>query len=235
MVKMQTSLMNGTWHCDSPSARISMSQPLMYADRLRIRQPGDATFALGPHLDGGSVERWEKDGYGLTGVYDAIFAGEWERYDPWDAASRVDVVSDLYNGLGSCSMLRLFQGWLSMSNCGPNQGTLLVNPLIRESTTYLMLRPFFRPVRDLADAADILDPDNWVFTAGSEMTSQLHGAIPSHGQELTDEMHPHLELAKTMTHMPDVKPGDYVAWHCDGKRYSKAVRYHPDQQGRGFS
>src|SRR5689334_6837050 len=49
---------------DSP---ISLRTPLSYADRLRIRQPGDAQFALGPHQDGGSVERWEMDGYGEAG------------------------------------------------------------------------------------------------------------------------------------------------------------------------
>ncbi|KAL9003739.1 MAG: hypothetical protein Q9188_003403 [Gyalolechia gomerana] len=62
---------------------ISTSHPVTYADRLRIRQPGDSGFALGPHIDGGSCERWEEDGYGLGGVYDSIFAGEWENYDPW--------------------------------------------------------------------------------------------------------------------------------------------------------
>ncbi|KAI4123466.1 MAG: hypothetical protein LQ341_007197 [Variospora aurantia] len=61
---------------------ISTSHPLAYADRLRIRQPGDSSFALGPHIDGGSVERWEEHGYGLGGVYDHIFHGEWESYDP---------------------------------------------------------------------------------------------------------------------------------------------------------
>ena len=46
------------WHSDNKSARISTSHPVAYADRLRIRQPGDAGFALGPHVDGGSCERW---------------------------------------------------------------------------------------------------------------------------------------------------------------------------------
>jgi hypothetical protein len=32
---------------------------------------------------------------------------------------------------------------------------------------------------------------------------------------LNDALHPHLELEKAMTHIPDVGPGDYVAWHCD--------------------
>ena len=34
-------------------------------------------------------------------------------------------------------------------------------------------------------------------------------------QELNDALHPHLQLSKTMVHIPDVGPGDYVAWHCD--------------------
>jgi len=217
--------MGQLWHVSSPSAVIDTSRPLAYADRLRIRQPGDAKFALGPHQDGGGVERWEREGYGRGAVYDAVLGGAWEAYDPWDAAGRVDAVNDRYGGLGACSMFRMFQGWLSMSRCGPRQGTLLVNPLLRQATAYTLLRPFFRPVKNLdldvdalADATQrdaFLDPDNWVFTAGEEMTSELQGATPGHGQEFPPAMHPHLELGRTMVHIPDVKPGDFVIWHCD--------------------
>jgi len=35
---------------------------MSYYDRLRIRKPGDSKFALGPHIDGGSLERWEDPG-----------------------------------------------------------------------------------------------------------------------------------------------------------------------------
>ncbi|KAF5234576.1 hypothetical protein FANTH_12094, partial [Fusarium anthophilum] len=126
------------WHTTSP-ASISLSQPFSYADRLRIRQPGDASFALGPHIDGGSVERWEPEGYGAGHVYDAILQGNWESYDPWDASGRVDAVNN----------------------------------------------------------------------------RELQGATPGTGQELTGELHPHLELEKTMVHVPEIRPGDFVAWHCD--------------------
>ncbi|KAG5954056.1 hypothetical protein E4U58_000218 [Claviceps cyperi] len=34
-------------------------------------------------------------------------------------------------------------------------------------------------------------------------------------KELTDELHPHLELEKTMIPTPKISPGDFVAWHCD--------------------
>lgn len=206
------------WHTSDPNSAISTSQPLAYADRLRIRQPGDATFALGPHIDGGSVERWELHGYGRGGVYDKIFQGTWEDYDPWDASTRVPAVIDNYNGLGACSMFRMFQGWLSMSTTNPFEGTLMVNPAVKLSTAYVLLRPFFRPIRDVGQTSSegYLAAENWQF-AGSEMTSDLQGATPGHGQELSAVLHPHLDLEHTMVHVPRIKPGDYVVWHCDSK------------------
>ncbi|KAK4184078.1 hypothetical protein QBC35DRAFT_67931 [Podospora australis] len=219
LLKTQTALMTSLWHTSDPNTPVSLSTPLSYADRLRIRLPGDAKFALGPHIDGGSVERWEDNGYGLGGVYADVFRGEWESYDPFDASGRVHAVTDLYDGLGSCSMFRMFQGWLAMSRCGPGQGTLLVNPLVREAAVYTLLRPFFRARRELKDLAGdkdrFLAADNWEFTGGEVMTSELQGATPGHGQEFPEGMHPHLELDRTMVHMPEVKPGDYVVWHCD--------------------
>lgn len=199
-----------------PEAEISLTVPLTYADRVRIRHPGDETFAVGPHMDGGSTERWEKDGYGKGGVYDKVFEGDWESYDPWDASGRAKAVNNLYDGLGACSMFRMWQGWMSMSHSGPGDGTLLVNPLIQLSTAYLLLRPFFKPINETRGPG-FLDADNWVFTGESDMTSELQGATPDHRQELNDALHPHLELDRTVVHIPPMSPGDFVAWHCDGK------------------
>ncbi|KAK6223916.1 hypothetical protein LQW54_000060 [Pestalotiopsis sp. IQ-011] len=215
LLKAQAALMN-LWHLSDPDSAISLNQPLAYADRLRIRQPGDAKFALGPHIDGGSVERWEENGYGLGKVYDKVFAGKWEEYDPWDASTRVPAVIDNYNGLGACNMFRMFQGWLSMSYTGPHEGTLQVNPLLRLSTAYLLLRPFFRPVKASTEVSptEFLSQQNWEF-CGEDMNSDLQGATPGHGQELTDNLHPHLELDRCMVHMPRVRPGDFAVWHCD--------------------
>jgi len=42
--------------------QVSTTTPVSYYDRLRIRFPGDSVFALGPHIDGGSLERWEDPG-----------------------------------------------------------------------------------------------------------------------------------------------------------------------------
>ncbi|KAG6256929.1 hypothetical protein E4U23_000081 [Claviceps purpurea] len=214
LLYMQQRLMSSIWHTSSEKTQISLHNPLSYADRLRIRQPGDATFALGPHMDGGSVERWERNGYGKGGVYEKIWDGDWENYDPWDASGRVDAVNNLYDGLGPCSMFRMWQGWMSMSHTGPHEGTLLVNPLMHIATAYVLLRPFFSPLLQSSDPG-FLDEGHWRFTGEEAMTSELQGASPGHGQELTDELHPHLELNRTMIHIPKISPGDFVAWHCD--------------------
>ncbi|KAF5638501.1 DUF1479 domain protein [Fusarium sp. NRRL 25303] len=199
------------WHTTSPTS-ISLSQPFSYADRLRIRQPGDASFALGPHIDGGSVERWEPEGYGAGHVFDSILQGDWESYDPWDASGRVDAVNNRYNGLGACSMFRMWQGWMSMSHTKPEEGTLLVNPLVKLSMAYVLLRPFFKARSEMLGQG-FLDEGNWELMR--DVDSELQGATPGTGQELTGELHPHLELEKTMVHVPEIRPGDFVAWHCD--------------------
>ncbi|CAN8105265.1 unnamed protein product [Discula destructiva] len=244
LIRTQKALMQSLWHTSpspspspSPSqTHISLAHPLTYADRLRVRLPGDATFALGPHQDGGSVERWHPAGYGGadSGPYASVFAGDWESaYDPWDATARVHAVTDLHNGLGACSAFRMFQGWMSLSAVGPREGTLLVNPLLRLATAYALLRPFFRPRRTVGVGREeeeeeeeeqgeggwhrFLEAANWEFTAGEDMTSDLQGATPGYGMEFPQwgAMHPHLELERTMVHVPRVRPGDFVVWHCD--------------------
>lgn len=205
------------WHCANKLALISTTNLTSYADRFRIRPPGDAAFALGPHVDAGSCERWEEEGYGRGEVYKNIFCGEWEKYNPWESSCRLPVVSDLYNGPGACSMFRMFQGWLSMSETAPGEGTLMVNPLFGKATAYLLLRPFFEAKQSGADVGNIafLDPDNW--SMEKECTPSLQGAAPSTCQELSNFLHPHLRLDDTMVHVPKVQPGDYVAWHCDSE------------------
>ena len=194
------------------SALISTTHPVSYADRLRIRQPGDVGFALGPHIDSGSCERWEKDGYGKGAVYDSIFKGQWEEYDPWEMSCRLPVKSDLYNGAGGCSVFRMFQGLLSMSRTGPGEGTLMVNPLLAKSTAYFLLRPFFHIDRSTTGDGQ---PQSSPWKLEKPPSSALQGAVPSNCQELNPTLHPHLELENTMVHVPAVEPGDYVAWHCD--------------------
>ncbi|KAL8710130.1 MAG: hypothetical protein Q9220_005213 [cf. Caloplaca sp. 1 TL-2023] len=216
ILKAQSFLMSH-WRSAPTSANkddafISTSHPIAYADRLRIRQPGDTGFALGPHIDGGSVERWEEDGYGRGGVYNAIFEGRWEDYDPWEMTRRIPIESNLYDCHGGCAVYRMFQGWLAMSEIGAGEGHLMVCPLLKEATAYLLLRPFFTPIKGVDDPT-YLDVNNWALE--DPVSSALQGAVPGAGQELSTVLHPHLDLGNTMVHMPKVGPGDYVFWHCD--------------------
>ncbi|EGE81559.1 DUF1479 domain-containing protein [Blastomyces dermatitidis ATCC 18188] len=188
--------LQGIWHSSDPQTQLSRTYPLSYADRFRIRDPGDAKFALGPHADGGSLERWEDPEY--SKVYRKILDGSWEEYDPFDARHRIHAKMNLYNGAGACSMLRFFQGWLSMSDTGPGEGTLHICPMLKHSTAYTILRPFFN-----------------VQTSDPLLDASFPGSVPGACQEYSDHTHPHLELSTTMVSVPPVEPGDYVAWHCD--------------------
>ncbi|KAL4862633.1 hypothetical protein BDV12DRAFT_207083 [Aspergillus spectabilis] len=171
------------WHSSDPNTRISTRNPLI-------------KFTLGPHVDGGSLEHWEDLEY--SRVYAKILEGKWEEYDVWDAKHCITARMDLYNGAGACSMLRFFQGWMSMSKTAPGKGTLQVCPMIVHSTAYTILRPFFN--------AQTLQP---------VLDTAFPGSVPGACQEYSPVTHPHLELETTMVSVPEVDPGDYVAWHCD--------------------
>ncbi|CAN6674327.1 hypothetical protein TRVA0_051S00958 [Trichomonascus vanleenenianus] len=209
--------LNNLWHTSSTTPQmISTNSPLTYADRLRIRQPGNSKFSLGPHVDTGGIERWEDLEY--SKVYDKIFEGKWEEFDPFDYNHRLTARSDLHQQAGQCSMFRMFQGWLSMSSSGPGQGSLKVNPFLKEAASYLLLRPFFAPQTAIkSPGANYEITDNnldvpWEFTGG---TSCFPNTMPGYSQEMTHISHPHLHLSDTMVSIPHMNPGDYVAWHCD--------------------
>jgi len=95
-----------------------------------------------------------------------------------------------------------------MSNTGPKEGTLLVNPMLKHASAYIQLRPFFKP--------SALDPSNLdAWELDSEYIPEFPGSVPGTAQELNVVTHPHLELADTMVSMPRVTPGDFVVWSCD--------------------
>lgn len=194
----------GAWHFRNPDAPISTNFPITYADRLRIRTQGGSHHSSA-HIDGGSVERWEPDGYGP--VYEAILRGDWEDYDPWESSGRTWVTSDLYRGAGACSIFRAFQGMLALSDMSPGGGSVQVCPALRLSTAYFLLRPFFSP--PVVDAG----ADSWIL--GRPQNSILHGALPSYTQTVNPKLHPHLELHRSLVDIPHLEPGDYVIWHPD--------------------
>ncbi|KAI5467295.1 hypothetical protein BGZ63DRAFT_410303 [Mariannaea sp. PMI_226] len=205
-------LMN-LWHSSDPSAMVSPNFPVSYADRLRIRSPDDEACSLSVYVDGGSVERWESDGYGAEGPYRSIWDGEWEKYDPWESSARLKVTSDLYNGDGVCATFRMFQGWISLSDIPVGEGTLLLCPMITLSTAYLLMRPFFSPINASPSHPDFLSPENWILE--QPPSSIIQGALPSYPQELNDALHPHLQLSRSLVNIPRLEPGDYLVWHCD--------------------
>lgn len=186
--------MNQLWHADK-DARISLNQNVMYADRMRIRQPGDKLFSLGPHADSGSLERWDDLEY--SKCYEQIFNGNWEEFDAYDATHRLNVDMTKYDSSGTSNVFRSFQGWLALSDIAPKEGTILFAPLIKEVTAYWILRPFF----DLED--------------NLKFDSEFPGSYPGTSQEFTNELHPDLELDYLMVPIPKVQPGDMVYWHCD--------------------
>ncbi|KRZ98660.1 uncharacterized protein AC631_05576, partial [Debaryomyces fabryi] len=188
------SYMNNLWHA-SPDSEICFDQNISYADRLRIRNAGDGLFSLGPHADGGSLERWEDEEY--SNCYTPIFEGNWENFDPYDATHRIEANMDLHESRGTCSMFRTFQGWLAVSDIAPKEGTILFAPLVKEVTAYYMLKPFF-------DENDELKLD-----------SDIPGASPGKGLEFNNKTHPEMDLDNLMVLVPRVEPGDMVFWHCD--------------------
>lgn len=179
----------------SEDVEVDLSSQAVYADRFRIRYPGDSR-SLPAHLDNGSIERWEDEENSQT--FRAIWEGRWEEYDAWNIDHRAEAVVDIYGGPGACSVFRSLQGWLSLSDNAPHHGTLELLPDIKLSTAYILLRPFF-------DHNGKLDMNSTYF----------YGAEPGMGQVLKDSWHPGLFMNKTIVSAPKAAPGDYVFWHCD--------------------
>lgn len=251
------------WNVNNDS-RLATKFPITYADRIRIEStnngiitvngvaaapvsPEDSLIAAAAaasnasiaQVDNGSLERWELDGYGRCGLYDEIFRGNWEAYNPWDPAGRVNATSDLYNGAGACSMMRMFQGILALTVVEPGMIRLLPSPKL--STAYFLLRPFFSPKEPAPEEEDsddaeawarYLDPANW--SLDKEQSTIIHGAVPGHAQRVTAAWHPHLELNKSLVTPPTLQVGDYIVWHPDqAYQFSSSTPTKPEEKNSG--
>lgn len=103
-----------SWHQDGVKdldRAISLSNTVSYADRLRIRHPGDAKFALGAHIDGGGVERWEDESF--RNVWKAILEGRWQEYDAFrlgDNGEKLVAQGNMYEAPGGVSNGHLSRG-----------------------------------------------------------------------------------------------------------------------------
>ena len=175
-----------------------------YADRVRMREPGDATLGLSPHVDGGSIERWIDPGY--RRVYDAVYHGDISRYRAFDAGNRTEARE--IPSPAVCRMFRTFQGWTALTAQGPGDGTLNLVP-IADAMAWMLLRA-------LQD--DVADDD-------------LCGARAGRAMVVSAERH--ALLLRAYGPIPQVQPGDTVWWHPDvihgvedrhaGKGYSNVM------------
>lgn len=96
------------WHSSAPpsagvQSTVSLRTLISYFDRLRIRPPGPTKCVLGPHIDGGGIERWEDRGFRscfskILSMDDSSgkLAESWKDHDPFDAAPRLSAKQDLY-------------------------------------------------------------------------------------------------------------------------------------------
>ncbi|KIY65448.1 DUF1479-domain-containing protein [Cylindrobasidium torrendii FP15055 ss-10] len=210
-----TSWLNGLWHGEPGQdlKGVDLAQSLSYADRFRIRHPGGLWINHPPHVDGGSIERWEDPTFRSS--FHDILSGEWRKHDAFNLGGRITARHSMYRRPNQASIFRSFQGWLAMSPIAPTQGTLKVFPDILLSNAYLILRPFFRPVEN-SNEIDVLNAENWKFDISSPDFAGLTKTVGGwHGPRPTPELHPHMRLEEAMTSMPAVNPGDTVWWHCD--------------------
>ena len=177
---------------------------LVYADRVRRREPGDSTLGLSPHCDAGSVERWIDRGY--QAVYEKIFADNFKEYDPFDAANR-NKTKEIESPAVS-HVFRTFQGWVALTKQGPGDGTLQLIP-IAKSMAYILTRA-------LLDDVDEKD---------------LCSSMPARALSVNSKYHS--LLLRGLVSIPKMNPGDTVWWHPDvvhavedhhtGKGYSNVV------------
>ena len=162
------------------------NQELVYADRVRRREPGDSTLGLSPHCDAGSVERWIDKGY--QSVYEKIFAGNFKEYDPFDAAYR-NKTKEIESPAVS-HVFRTFQGWVALTEQGPGDGTLQLIP-IAKSMAYILTRA-------LLDDVDEKD---------------LCSSMPARALSVNSKYHS--LLLRGLVSIPKMNPGDTVWWHPD--------------------
>lgn len=195
-------------NCDGQAEIEAQYEPILYPDALRIRQPGQEFFGLGPHIDGGSLSRWADPEY--LKVYDRIFSGHPEAYDPYDLTHRRNANPALFPSGVHASTLRNFQGWTALTSCGPGEGGLMLLPDIKVMTAYMMLRPFFSQPEE---PGEWREADKWTIDNGE--TAWFPGTRRWDSQLLSLESHPHLNMEKTLVSMPEMRPGDTIWWHAD--------------------
>ncbi|OHW99261.1 DUF1479 domain-containing protein [Colletotrichum incanum] len=197
-------ILNELWHDASGD---TSPEPLVYYDGVRDRPPKQEFLGLGPHIDAGSLCRWADKSY--REFYANVFSGKPELHDCYNLGLRKDAEQELYPSIAHSSIFRSFQGWTALTRTAPNEGTLLAYPNVATVVSYVMLRPFFRPPDDPADA---MDATKWSL---DDSSSWFPGTFKAESQRLSRSSHPHLRLEECLVHIPKMEPGDTVWWHAD--------------------
>jgi len=205
------------WDAPAPDTPASLSNPVSWGDRFRIRHPGGPKWERHrPHIDGPSIGKWRDER--ARECYREIFEGKWKEHDPYRTDARVKSklagrkpdgkgISGANSGQQGLPML--WQGWLAMSETGPGEGTLKVFPRVQLANAYVMLRPFFRLK---SPEADPFETTSWIF---DNTTPDFPGVPAGLSIRINEETHPNLKTDSFMVSAPKVKPGDMVFWHCD--------------------
>ena len=180
------------------------NKELIYADRVRRREPGDDSLGLSTHCDAGSFERWTDEAY--QKIYNNIFSDNFENFNPFDARYRNQTIE--FEAPAVAHVFRTFQGWTALTKQGPNDGTLQLIP-IAKGIAYILTRALLNDV-----------PEN-----------ELCGSKP--GRALSINKDYHNLLLKGLISIPILNPGDTIWWHPDvvhaveekhlGKKFSNVV------------
>ncbi len=182
------SFLNQLWKFESAGkVWFDPDKNCLYPDRVRRRPPGTTSNGLGAHTDSGALERWLLPAYNQ--VFRHLIAGNFDAYDPWDAAYRTDV-HEYEGGTTLCSAFRTFQGWTALSDMQRDQGVLFTVP-IPAAMAYILLRPLLN---------DVAEDD-------------LCGVTPRLVLPIDEKWHSLLLRGKTL--IPDVQAGDSIWWHSD--------------------
>jgi hypothetical protein len=187
MARARTFL-NRLWRFDSPEGPVfDPDLSLNYADRVRFREPGDASLGLSAHVDAGSIERWIDPSYRNV-VYRHVFGGDLAKYDPFDARGRTGV--EEIPSPAVCRMFRTFQGWTALTRQGPGDGTLQLLP-IADAMPWMLLRALQDDVPE----------------------DELCGAAACRAMMIVKEYH--ALLLGGYGSIPLMQPGDTIFWHPD--------------------
>ncbi len=162
------------------------NRELIYADRVRRREPGDVSLGLSTHCDAGSFERWTDEAY--QKIYNDIFSDSFENYNPFNARYRNEIVE--FEAPAVAHVFRTFQGWTALTTQGPNDGTLQLIP-IAKGIAYILTRALLNDV-----------PEN-----------ELCGSKP--GRALSINKDYHSLFLRGLISIPILNPGDTIWWHPD--------------------